>query len=212
MSFAALQGCLDDRPELVAQRLLARRATHVEQPFRRGVELHHTATTVDGQHSVGRHAVGPREQAVAEQFLVERELEQQTLLDEGRGRLHGKECVRLGSLFVSRDVNHGDRLAGDRMADRCPRANPSLPGHNVVLCADDLNGSSLGQRRADAVRTGGLLGPTPADAQIDLGGLLDDAWMTRSCEYIAIGVTYGEHVLRLPELLAESLEDRGPHA
>src|SRR5262249_59947385 len=98
------------------------------------------------------------------------------------------------------------------MADRCPGANPSLPGHNVVLCADDLNGSSLDQRRADTVRAGGLLGPAPADAQIDLAGVLDDARMTRSCEYIAIGVTQREHVLRLAEPLAESLKDSGPRA
>src|SRR6185503_1580530 len=102
MFAAALQGCLDDRPELVAQRLPDRRVTHGEQPFGRGVELYHTATTIDGQHRVGRHAVGPREQAVAEQLLVERELEQQTLLDEGRRRLYGEDRVRLDSLAVSR--------------------------------------------------------------------------------------------------------------
>ena len=212
MSAAALQRCLDDRPELVAQRLPARRATHGEQPLGRGVELHHTATTVDGQHRVGRHAVGPREQAVAEQLLVERELEQQTLLDEGRRRLHGEERVRLDFLLVSRHVDHGDRLAGDRMADRCPGADPSLPGRNVVLGTDDLDGSSLRQGRADAVRTGGLLVPAPADAQIDLGDLLDDPWMTGSREHVAIGITQGEHVLRLAEVLAEPLENRGAHA
>src|SRR5262245_36498271 len=98
------------------------------------------------------------------------------------------------------------------MADRRPGADPSLPGRDVVLRADDLDGSSLRQGRADAVRTGGLLVPAPADAQIDLGGLLDDPWMTRSREHVAIGVTQGEHVLRLAKLLAEPLENRGAHA
>src|SRR6185295_110191 len=54
-------------------------------------------------------------------------------------------------------------------------------------------GSSLRQARADPVRTGGLLVPAPADAEIDLGGLLDDPWMTRSREHVAIGVAQGEH-------------------
>src|SRR6185295_1213864 len=96
-------------------------------------------------------------------------------------------------------------------ADRRPGADPSLPGRDVVLGTDDLDGSSLRQDRTDAVRTGGLLVPAPADAQIDLGGLLDDPWMTRSREHVAIGVTQGEHVLRLAELLAEPLENRGAH-
>src|SRR5207244_12307789 len=120
--------------------------------------------------------------------------------------------VRLAPLLVSRPVDHGDRLAGQRMADRVPDAVPSLPGRNVVLGTDDLDGSSLRQGRADAVRTGGLLVPAPADAQIDLGDLLDDPWMTGSREHVAISITQGEHVLRLAEVLAEPLEHRGAHA
>src|SRR5690242_2547584 len=99
MSTPALQGRLDDRPELVTQRLPARRATHGEQTFRRGVELHHPATAVDSEHRVGWRAIGPREQALAEQLLVERQLEQQTLLDEGRRRLHGEGRVHLDVLL-----------------------------------------------------------------------------------------------------------------
>src|SRR5258705_13548020 len=98
------------------------------------------------------------------------------------------------------------------MADGAPGAAPSLKGRNVVVGTEALDGSSLRQGRADAVRTGGLLVPAPADAQIDLAGLLDDPWMTAGGEHIAIGVTQGEHVLRLPELLTESLENGDPHA
>src|SRR5207244_10674476 len=98
---------------------------------------------------------------------------------EGRRRLHGEERVRLDPLLVSRHVDHGDRLAGDRMAERCPGADPSLPGRDVLLGTDDLDGSSLRQGRADAVRTGGLLAPAPAAAQPALGRLLADPCMTR---------------------------------
>src|SRR5437879_3338736 len=90
--------------------------------------------------------------------------------------------------------------------------NPTLAGRNVVLGTDGPGGSALRQGRADAVRTGGLLVPAPADAQIDLGDLLDDPWMPPSREHVAIGVTQDEHVLRLAEVLAEPLENRGAHA
>src|SRR5262249_21275864 len=130
------------------------------------------------------------------------------LLYEGRGRLDGEHRVRLDSLPVSRHVDDGERLAGDRMADRCPGADPGLPGRNVVFRADDLDGPTLCQGRADAVRTGGLFvpAPAPADAWVDLSTPLDARGMTDGREHVPSGATRGEHVLRPAELPADPRE------
>jgi len=154
------------------------------------------ATTVNSENRLSRQAAGSLEKSFAKNLFVEREFQHQPLFNEGRGRVHGKQSMRLDALFVACNIDHGDDLATQWIANRSRGADPSLPGLNVVpRLRQSGQARSLGQRRPTPLVPAACSFQLPPVRKFMSASLFDNPPMADCGEDVPVSIAQSEHVL-----------------